>query len=200
MAHQKLVIVSFLGDAAVVLMSLMLAYVIRFETGIREVGVTDSVIDIRSYCGHVLLGSALLIFLLANFRLHDPRNFLAIRKTFGIIVKTCMIWGVGFLALALVLKIDPPISRMYCVIGCASAMAGMLGWRWILYCVLRRESFANALRQKAVFVGWNDECERAVKRFGDGRSHQISVSGVISPPGDAMEIMPPAECPGAGIL
>jgi hypothetical protein len=41
----------------------------------------DSVIDFRSYCGHVLLGSALLIFLLANFRLHDPRNFLAIRRT-----------------------------------------------------------------------------------------------------------------------
>ena len=183
-AHQKLVIFSFLGDSAVVLMSLMLAYVIRFETGMREVGVIDSVISFRSYCGHVLVGSAFLIFLLANFRLHDPRNFLAIRKTFGIIAKTCVIWGVAFLALALVLKIDPPISRMYCAIGCASAMAGMLAWRWVLYCVLRQNSFADRLRQKAVFVGWNEECERAVKRFSDGRSHQISVCGVISPPGD----------------
>jgi exopolysaccharide biosynthesis polyprenyl glycosylphosphotransferase len=197
-AHQKLVAVSFLGDAAVVLFSLMLAYVIRFETGIREVGVVDSVIDLRSYCGHVLAGGALLMFLLANFRLHDPRNYLAIRKTIGIIVKTCLIWGVAFLALALVLKIEPPISRIYCAIGCFSAMSGLLVWRWSLYCVLRRESFANALRQKAVFVGWNDECARAVKRFNDGRSHQISVSGVIAPPGDGLDVMPPADVPVLG--
>ena len=197
-AHQKLVAVSFLGDSTVVLVALMLAYLIRFETGIREVGVTDSVIDLWSYCGHVLIGGALLIFLLANFRLHDPRNYLAIRKTFVTIVKTCVIWGVSFLALALVLKIDPPISRMYCAIGCFMAMAGLLAWRWVLYCVLRRDSFAMALRQKAVFVGWNDECGRALKRFGDGHSQQISVSGVITPPGNRLECPPPAGIPVLG--
>jgi exopolysaccharide biosynthesis polyprenyl glycosylphosphotransferase len=196
--HQKLVAISFVGDAAMVLIGLMLAYLIRFETGIREVGVTDAVIDIKSYCGHVLVGSALLIFLLTNFRLHDPRNYLAIRKTIGIIVKTCLIWGVTFLALALVLKIDPPISRMFCAIGCACAMSGLLTWRWILYCVLRRDSFANSLRQKAVFVGWNDECDRAVRRFSDGRSHQISVCGVITPPGAGLDMSPPGEIPVLG--
>ncbi len=197
-AHQKLVAISFLGDSAMVLASLMLAYVIRFETEFRSVGVTDSVINIRSYCGHVLLGGALLVFLLANFRLHDPRNYLAIRKTFAIIVKTCCIWGVSFLALALVLKIEPSISRLYCAIGCFTAMAGLLSWRWILYCVLRRDTFADALRQKAVFVGWNEECDRSVKRFGDGRSHQIRVTGVIQPPGSRFEVQPPADVPVLG--
>ncbi len=196
--HQKLVAVSFFGDAAVVLLSLMLAYVIRFETPFRDVGVTDPVIGIRSYCGHVLLGSALLVFLLANFRLHDPRNFLAIRKTIGIVVKSCLLWGVGFLALALVLKIEPAISRMYCALGCAAAMAGLAGWRWVLYCILRQESFASRLRQKAVFVGWNEECDRAVKRFGEGRSHQITVSGVITPPEQGLEAAPPANIPVLG--
>jgi exopolysaccharide biosynthesis polyprenyl glycosylphosphotransferase len=197
-AHQKLVAASFVGDSAVVFVALMLAYLVRFETGLRDIGVEDASINLQGYCGHVLLGSALLIFLLANFRLHDPRNFLAIRRTFAIVVKTCLIWGVGFLALALVLKIEPPISRMYCAIGCASAMAGLLAWRWVLYCVLRREPFASSLRQKAVFVGWNAECDRAVKRFGDGRSHQIFVSGIISPPGNGLETTPPANIPLLG--
>jgi exopolysaccharide biosynthesis polyprenyl glycosylphosphotransferase len=197
-AHQKLVAVSFLGDSAVVLLSLMLAYVIRFETGLRGMGIEDSVINIRSYCGHVLVGSAMLVFLLANFRLHDPRNYLAIRRTFGIIVKTCIIWAVAFLALALVFKIDPPISRMFCAIGCFVTMGGLITWRWILYCVLRRESFANALRQKALFVGWNDECDRAVKRFNDGRAHQISVCGVIAPPKQNLEAIPPPGIPLLG--
>jgi exopolysaccharide biosynthesis polyprenyl glycosylphosphotransferase len=197
-AHQKLVIASFIGDAAVVFVALMFAYVIRFETGIREVGVADDLINLRSYLGHVVLGSALLIFLLTNLRVHDPRNFLAIRTTFRIIVKTCVIWGFGFLAMALVLKIEPSISRLYCLIGSATAMAGLLTWRWVLYCVLRRDSFADSLRQKAVFVGWNDECERAVQRFGEGRSHQISVSGIITPSAAGLDAEPTGNFPILG--
>jgi exopolysaccharide biosynthesis polyprenyl glycosylphosphotransferase len=190
-AHQKLVAASFLGDALVVSLTLMLAYLIRFETGLREVGVVDSGISVSGYCGHVLLGSALLLFLLTNARLHDPRNYLAVRKTFAIIVRSCVVWGIGFLALALVLKIEPAISRMYCAVGAITSMVGLLGWRWVLYCVLRRDAFADALRQKAVFVGWNGECDRALKRFGNGRANQISVIGAIAPPRFAFEVLPP---------
>lgn len=197
-AHQKLVAASFLGDAAVVLIALMLAYVIRFETGMREVGVMDAGISVAGYCGHVLLGSSLLVFLLANFRLHDPRNYLAVRRTFATIVKSCIIWGFGFLAIALVFKIEPAISRMYCAIGAVTSMVGLLSWRWVLYCILRRDTFAEALRQKAVFVGWNGECDRALKRFGNGRANQISVIGAISPPRYAFEALPPEGVPVLG--
>ncbi len=196
--HQRLVAFSFLGDSAVVVMALMLAYLIRFETGLRGIGVVDAGASVYGYCIHVLLGSGFLLFLLANFRLHDPRHFLAVRRTLGVVVKSCLIWAFGFLAISLVLKIEPPISRMYCVIGCVTAMSGLLTWRWFLYCILRGESFADTLRQKAVFVGWNDECDRAIKRFGNGRANQISVTGVISPPVRPFEVEPSAEIPMLG--
>jgi exopolysaccharide biosynthesis polyprenyl glycosylphosphotransferase len=198
MAHQRLVAISFFGDAAMVLLSLMLAYVVRFETGFREVGVMDSAISVSGYCGHVLFGGAVLMFLLTNSRLHDPRNFLAIRRTLAIIAKSCVVWGVGFLALALVLKIEPAISRLYCAIGSVTSMAVLMTWRWVLYCVLRRESFANSLRQKAVFIGWNGECDRALRRFGNGRANQITIIGAIAPPSSAFEVMPPEEVPVLG--
>ncbi len=197
-AHQKLVAISFFGDLAVVLITLMLAYLIRFETSLRSVGVEDSAISVSGYCGHVLLGGAVLMFFLTNSRLHDPRNFLAVRRTFAIIAKSCVIWGVGFLALALVLKIEPAISRLYCAIGCATSMAGLLTWRWALYCILRRETIATTLRQKAVFIGWNGECDRAVKRFGNGRANQITILGAIAPPRFAFEVLPPDEVPVLG--
>jgi len=197
-ANQKLVAVSFLGDALVVVLSLIVAFIIRFETGMRDVGVLDPVINVHSYAGHVLLGSLMLIFLLANFRLHDPRNFLAIRKSAGIIVKACTLWCVGFLALALVLKIDPAISRMYCVIGALTSMALMLFWRWLLYCVLRGGAFADSLRQKALFVGWNEECARSIKRAGKGRANAISVCGVIAPPDKKFESRPSEDVPVLG--
>jgi len=177
---------------------MMLAYVIRFETGMREVGVVDPVINIWGYCGHVLLGSACLVFLLANFRLHDPRNYLAVRRTFTTIVKSCVIWAVSFLALSLVFKIEPAISRLYCLIGCTTSMVGLLSWRWVLYCFLRREPFASALRQKAVFVGWNGESDRALRRFGNGRANQMTVIGAIAPPRYAFEVLPPEGVPVLG--
>lgn len=197
-AHQKLVAISFVGDASVILLSLMLAYVIRFQTGMREVGVMDYGISVTGYCGHVLLGSALLVFLLANNRLHDPRNYLAVRKTFGIIVKSCVIWGFSFLAISLVLKIEPAISRMYCAVGTVTSMGALLVWRWMLYCILRRDTFADTLRQKAVFVGWNGECDRAVKQYGNGRGNQIAVIGAIAPSLAPFEVLPPADVPVLG--
>src|SRR5690606_30045878 len=101
-----------LGDAAMVFVALMLAYVLRFESPLREFGVDHPGMDLQAYLGHVVFGGVLMLGLLANFRIHDPRNFLAIRRTFALVAKTCVIWLVGFLGLALVLKIEPAISRL----------------------------------------------------------------------------------------
>ncbi len=180
MAHQKLVALSFLGDSAIVLFSLLSAYLLRFETSFREVGVLDHAIDMRDYAGHVILGGVLMIFLLANFRAHDPRNFLAIRRTLCLVFKSVAIWLVLFLGLALLLKIEPPISRMYCIIGASLAVVSLSLWRWVLYCLLRREPIASALRQKVVFVGWNEDCERGAARFSEGRAHAFQVLGRIA--------------------
>lgn len=196
-AHQKLVAISFIGDSCMVFMALVIAYLLRFETSLRHIGIVDPGVDLRTYLGHVVCGGLLMMFLLANFRLQDPRNYLAIRRSLLVILKSCVIWFIAFLGLALVLKIDPPISRFYCAMACGISMAALISWRWFLYCVLRRESFASALRQKAVFVGWNEECARAAGRFSDGRAHQIAIAGVITPPG-GMEVQPPGEIPVLG--
>ena len=197
-AHQKLIAVSFLGDAAVVFIAMLLAYLLRFESKFQYIGLDDPEIDFRAYLGHVVFGGTLMLVLLANFRVHDPRNYLAIRRTFTVIVKTCALWLVAFLGLALILKLTPSISRAYCVIGGVIAMALLCGWRWFLYCVLRRDTFAKALRQKAIFVGWNEECGRAIERFSQGRAQQISVHGVILPPSSKLDAEPPSDVPVLG--
>ncbi|QJE94717.1 sugar transferase [Luteolibacter luteus] len=198
MAHQKLVAVSFLGDAAVVFIAMILAYLLRFESDLQHMGIDDPAIDLRAYLGHVIFGGVLMLAMLANFRVHDPRNYLAIRRTFTVIFKTCVLWFVGFLGISLILKLNPAISRVYCVLGATSSLVLLCAWRWFLYCVLRRESFAQALRQKAIFVGWNEECGRALDRLGEGRANQINVHGVVLPPGGQLEMAPPANVPVLG--
>ena len=197
-ANQKLIAFSFLGDAFFSFVSLIVAYIIRFETGLRTVGVIDPIVNPSSYLGHVLIGGILMLSLLANFRLHDPRNFLAIRKSGVIIVKSCAIWCAGFLAISLILKIDPAISRIYCVIAALTATGSLLFWRWALYSMLRGAAFSDSLQQKAIFVGWNDECERALGRSSKDRVHPILVSGVIMPPDRYFDTEPPDEIPLLG--
>lgn len=192
-ANQKLVAISFIGDALVVFAALIVAYAIRFETAMRGLGVEDLAVEMRSYSGHVFIGGMLMMFLLANFRLHDPRNFLALRKSGVIIVKSCLIWMVAFLAVALVLKIDPAISRIYCVIAAFTSMGLLLFWRWALHCFLRGDAFVESLQQKAIFVGWNEECARALKRSKGGRIQPISVCGMVTPPGAS------SQSPAAGV-
>lgn len=194
--HQKLVALSFLGDAAVVFAALMIAYLTRFETTVRGVGVSDDVVDFQSYCGHVLFGGLLFVTLLANFRAHDPRNFLAIGNTVMTLVKSSALWLVLFLGITLVLKIDPPISRLYCGIGFIYALGGLLLWRCWLYSVLRRDSYADMLRQKILFLGWSEESGHSWKRMQAGCSHQMKPLGVVLPPDPGLA--PPADVPVLG--
>lgn len=181
-----------------VFLSLVVAYIIRFETALKGFGVPDPIVDVRSYLDHVWIGTLLLVFLLANFRLHDPRNFLAIRKCGLIIVKSCAIWFAGFLAISLTLKIDPAISRLYCVIAALTAMGLLLFWRWFLFRVLCGGKYMEKLQQKAIFVGWNEECMRALARSKKGLIQPIVIGGVILPPDGVLSADVPEDIPILG--
>lgn len=199
MAHQKLVTLSFLGDAAVVLFAIVGAYLLRFETGLRAMGTLDETVSFQAYLGHVGLGSLLLMVFLANFRVHDPRNFLDIRRIFRLIAKSCGLWLVCFLGITLFLKLEPGISRVFGVFGAGLALLGLGLWRWMLYCIMRREPIATTLRQRVLFVGWNSECERVVSRFSLGRARSFEAVGVMVGE-QSFDEAPPADVPLLGSL
>lgn len=189
---QNLIVLSFLADFAVLCGAMFLAYWLRFETALRYFGVVDERIVLQHYLGHLAIGVITLSVVLANFRLYDPKHLLSFRDTARIIVKSCGLWVVGYLAFSLVLKFNPPISRLYCVLGFANAAALLVGWRWMLYRILRREEYANLLQMRVVFVGWNADCMRAMRRMGDFASRTIAVHGIVRPPNGVLEAEPPA--------
>jgi len=200
MAHQKLVTLSFLGDAAAVLFAIVGAYLLRFETPLRGIGLLDDGISFQSYLGHVGFGALLMMFLLANFRVHDPRNFLDIRRIFRLIGKSCALWLVCFLGLTLLLKLEPGISRVFCVLGAVLGVVLLCLWRWVLYCVMRREPIASTLRQRVLFVGWNAECERVVSRFSLGRARSFEAVGIMAGEKKTFDEEPPADVPMLGTM
>lgn len=200
MAHQKLVTLSFLGDTAAVLFAIVAAYLLRFETAMRGIGTPDADVSFQTYLGHVGFGSLLLMVMLVNFRVHDPRNFLDIRYIFRLIAKSCALWLVCFLSVTLLLRLEPGISRAFCVLGAVLSLISLCTWRWLLYCVMRREPIASTLRQRVLFVGWNAECERVVSRFSMGRAQSFEAVGVMA--GDKMgfDEQPPSDVPRLGSM
>ena len=118
---------------------MFLAYWFRFETPLRYYGVADEIIVLRDYLGHLVIAVITLSVVLANFRLYDPKHLLSYRETVRIIGKSCGLWVVGYLAFSLVLKFNPSISRLYCVLGFTNAAVLLVGWRWIFYRILQRD-------------------------------------------------------------
>ena len=196
--HRKLIAASFLGDTFMVVLGLMVAWWLRFNTVLRDVGVAHESLNFADYGGHFLLGSLLYLLLLVNFRLHDPRHFLSLRRTVGIILKCGVAWLAAYTAIALALKVDPSISRLYCALAFLTSTILLLTWRGAFHAIVRGGAVARELRQKAVFIGWNAECARALERIQEGRGHPTEIVGIITPPSGVFASAPPADVPVLG--
>ena len=182
--YNKLVALAFLGDAAVIWGCLLLAYWIRFETSLVEVGLPElSASGITGYLGHFIIGVVLLIGMLTNFRLYERRNFLSFHRTIKIIGKTTLLWALVYLGITLILKFNPSISRLYCGLSFVSVLLVFPAWRWLLWRMVSHDRFANRLRQRAIVIGWSEEFEKAYRIFRNSPDRPFEVCGFISPPG-----------------
>ncbi|MBL9158308.1 MAG: sugar transferase [Verrucomicrobiales bacterium] len=191
--YHRLVAGAFVVDLLMVTAALLLAQWIRFETKVAEFGVpVEDIFRARDYIGHIVIGVALMMATLTNFRLYTRENLLSYTNTLRILFKSSFVWILCYLALTLMLKFDPPISRVFCAIGLVTTLLILPLWRGILWRVLSREENSGSLRQRALVVGWSRDFSRAVKVFGEAADRPFDIVGVIAPPGgDFQEEVPP---------
>lgn len=102
--YNKWVGFSFLVDTLVIAVSLVLAYFIRFRTGIVEIGVYYEGITLRDYAGHICFGITLMMLSLTNFRFYSKEQMLSYTRTIRVILKASLVWLVALLSLTLILK------------------------------------------------------------------------------------------------
>ncbi|MEZ5303402.1 MAG: exopolysaccharide biosynthesis polyprenyl glycosylphosphotransferase [Verrucomicrobiales bacterium] len=187
---ERLTALAFAGDALMIAAGLLVAYWARFVSAIASVGVEDIQMTLADYTGHLIFGGISLAFFLVNMRVYDPRNLLAIRHTVRLIFRAGIIWLVAYLGISLILKFNPPISRIYCAFACVFTLFFVIAWRRGLYAFLRQRAIAERLRQRAVFIGWGPDCSRA-ERWLDNPASPIAIAGVVRPPSGALEGDPP---------
>lgn len=171
--------VSFFGDMIVASLALLGAYWLRFVSPLVNVGVVHLDMTLDRYLPHTFLGVALILVLLGNGRLYSPAYLHAVRRHWRVIGQACACWLIGYLTVSLLFRINPAISRLYCLIACSLLCLSLMGWRKLLHVWLSRAATSRLIKQKVLFVGWSEESERLVQAIEQEPAHVYEVVGVV---------------------
>jgi len=197
-ARELLVIVSLLGDLVVSTLALLGAYWLRFVSPLVNIGVVHLEMTLTQYLPHIFLGVALVLVLLGNGRLYAPAYLHAVRRHWRIIGQVCALWLIGYLTLSLFFKVNPEISRLFCVIASSLLLLSLMAWRKMLHVWLCRESTSRLIKQKVLFIGWGRESQRLVQAIEHEPAHIYEVVGVVPDNGFPAGGEPPASIPRLG--
>ena len=174
------VYVAVAGDWIMAILASVVAFWIRFHTSLRDIGVFEiRTLGLGQYGSHVALGSLTLIAVLAKQGIYNRAALLRSRWVADRITVGVLIWTAGFLAVTLAFKISPPISRIYMALNGACALILLTGWRRGYDLFLRSGSRIGTLRQRTIFVGWNEDAELFSRSLKKDESTAFDVLGWV---------------------
>ena len=169
---------TFAVDILLILSGLLLSFYIRFQTPIREWGI-NSRPAVADYLGYIILASVVYIGMLGYGGVYDHRNLLKLRLVTARILKWSVAWVGVILLASFMVKFEPPVSRVYCVMAWVITPSILVIWRSVFQLLLIRTSALSALRQCVVFVGWNQHSAHLARNFIHSPSSGYQVLGYI---------------------
>src|SRR6185295_19509543 len=96
----------------------------------------------------LLVGVALLIGAFTQFGLYDARLLLRRYQSLNAILKGAAFWLFAYLGVSLVLKFDPPISRLFVVVAFICVVVLLYVWRALAYALVTRSTLLGRLRRR----------------------------------------------------
>jgi hypothetical protein len=121
------------GDTLCVLAGLLVGYGLRYHTSLGSIFIEVTGARLLDYLPLLLLGTAFLIAAFAHLNLYDERLLLRRYQAFNIIVKGTAFWFFAYLGVSLVLKFDPPISRLFVVFAWVAVLVLLYAWRSLFH-------------------------------------------------------------------
>jgi exopolysaccharide biosynthesis polyprenyl glycosylphosphotransferase len=189
----RIAFLCFAGDAFVAFSCLVVAYWLRFNTGLRDFGVEDPSLVLSSYSNYIIFGSVSLVLVLAQKQMYDGFWLLQRQSALKDVVSACLLWGMGFLGFSLLFKFQPPLSRIYVAVATLTAMAGLSTWRRLFFHFLSHESVAEKLHQRILVVGWNSHAQRLKEIVEKDPNHPYEVICCVPSPEGAFQQEPPSD-------
>ena len=184
---RKIILPSWLviGDTAFAFAGLALGYWTRYHTPLGRIGVDVPNAIFSNYIPVLLLGVVFLIAGYAQLGLYEERLLLRKYQSFALVVKGTTLWLAAYLALALVIKIDPPISRLFVPLAYICVLLVMYAWRSAFYAILIHPRWRERVRQRVAILGWNEDARSLAADMQSQPAHPYRFCGVIADPDDA---------------
>ncbi|ATC62586.1 hypothetical protein CMV30_00570 [Nibricoccus aquaticus] len=172
-----------LGDALLCFAGLSLGYWLRFESPLRAIGIeADAGTTYASYLPLLSLGTGFFVIACTYLNLYDGRHLLRPNRARSIIGRAVFFWFAAFLGTSLVLKFEPPISRLFVAISCLTTVAVVIGWRTLFHAWLSRSPLRARLIQRVAIVGWTQEAAEVAEAIQRDRNHPYEIAGIVETP------------------
>ena len=174
-----------LGDTLISFAGLSLGYWLRYVSPVGRLGIEVPDATYVGYLPLLLLGAAFLIAAYAHLNLYEERLLLRKFQSLNLIIKGTTFWLAAYLSLSLVLKFEPPISRLFVTIAYICVIGLMTIWRSAFYAMLTRPNLSNLVRQRTAILGYNQSARALAEELRESSLHPLRYCGVIPLPDDA---------------
>ena len=168
------------GDTLVTFTGLSLGYWLRYASPVAHLGIDVPDATYPRYLPLLLVGVALLIGAFAQFGLYDTRLLLRRYQNLNAILKGAAFWFITYLGVSLVLKFEPPISRLFVVLAFLTVVLLLYVWRALVYAIIIHGTFVQKLRRRAALLGWNDQGKALADEITRDPTHPFQLIGLVS--------------------
>jgi exopolysaccharide biosynthesis polyprenyl glycosylphosphotransferase len=181
------------GDTLVTFGAITLAWWLRYSSALGRIGIPAPDATYGRYLPLLLLGVALLIGAFAQCGLYDTRLILRRYQSLNAIVKGGAFWLAAYLGVSLVLKFDPPISRLFVVLAFGCVVTLLAVWRSLAYRAFTGSALLARLRRRAVLLGWNEHAAALAGEIARDPAHPFALAGVVTLPDVSARLVVPTE-------
>jgi exopolysaccharide biosynthesis polyprenyl glycosylphosphotransferase len=168
-----------LGDTVVAFGGLSLGYWLRYNSALGALGIDVPDARFASYLPLLLVGVVFLVGAFAQQGLYDGRMLLRKQQGLNLLARGTLFWVLVYLAFSLVIKFDPPISRLFVVIAGVVTLLLLWAWREIFYRIITGAALLPRLQRRVALLGWNEAARNLVQEIQQGRAHPYTIVGCI---------------------
>jgi exopolysaccharide biosynthesis polyprenyl glycosylphosphotransferase len=171
--------VLLLGDVGVAFGGLALGYWLRYRSTLGGLGIDVPDARFENYLPLLLVGVVFLVGAFAQQGLYDSRMLLRKQHSLNLLARGTVFWVIVYLAFSLVIKFEPPISRLFVVIAGVVTLLLLWLWRELFYRIISGPKFLSQLQRRVALLGWNPAARSLVEEVQKSRAHPYTMVGSI---------------------
>ena len=163
---QILIFLRIIGDLAVLLISLLLGFYLKFQSPISHIGVPlVKDVVLADYLPQFLIGFGL--YFIMQFRSgYYRREALLCSPFYGF--RSAMIWGASVFFISMAFKVEPSISRLFILYASLSLAVILFLWQsTVIRLISNRALLMQAVQNKTLIIGWNNQVKDLINYTKD---------------------------------